>query len=95
LSRTIDYYIRFLLLAIKSKWPAWCPKKIYIQQDTETPHPKQGKEAQLNKMQAEMYARGRDVKFVTQQANSPDLNTPDFALFRAIVAVQEGCCKLQ
>ncbi len=46
-------------------------------------------------MQAEMYARGRDVKFVTQQANSPDLNTPDFALFRAIVAVQEGCCKLQ
>jgi hypothetical protein len=78
-----------LFPAILGKWPAWKQRRIRIQLDNAPPHPKPGK---LGKRIAEHLTEystdGWDIDFVTQPANSPDLNTLDLAFFRAIQSLQ-------
>jgi len=77
-----------LLPAIIEKWPTWSPKRIRIQQDNATPHPKPGTSEPLNIRLEEMRNLGWDVAFVCQPPNSPDLNTEDLAFFRGIQSLQ-------
>lgn len=77
-----------LLPAIEEKWPAWCPKRVRIQQDNATPHPPPGTNAKINAVLAAMATRGWDIQFVAQPHNSPDCNTEDLAFFRAIQSIQ-------
>lgn len=85
---TVAMYLDNLLPAIEAKWPAWCPKKIRIQQDNAKPHPKPGADEKINLRLSEMATRGFDVAFVNQPPNSPDTNTFDLAFFRAIQSIQ-------
>ena len=76
--------------AILGKWPAWEQRTIRIQLDNAPLHSKPGK---LGKRIAERLAKysttvGRDINFVTQPANSPNLNTLNLAFFRAIQSLQ-------
>ena len=77
-----------LLPAIEAKWPTWAPKRIRIQQDNATPHPKPGTSIPLDVKLQDMTTRGWDVAFVCQPPNSPDLNTEDLAFFRGIQSLQ-------
>ena len=85
---TAEYCVKYLLPAIKEKWPKWSPKRIRIQQDNATPHPKPGTHASINAKLAELATEGWDIQFVTQPPNSPDCNVLDLAFFRAIQSIQ-------
>ena len=69
------------LPALELKWPAWSPKRVRIQQDNATPHPKPGKDADINAKLEDMATRGWEVVFVCQPPNSPDCNVEDLAFF--------------
>ena len=85
---TSKYCVEFLLPAIVAKWPKWSPKRVRIQQDNATPHPKPGTDANINAKIAELAQEGWDIQFVTQPPNSPDCNVLDLAFFRAIQSIQ-------
>ena len=85
---TSKYCVEKLLPAIVAKWPQWSSKRIRIQQDNATPHPKPGTDANINAKLAELATDGWDIQFVTQPPNSPDCNTLDLAFFRAIQSIQ-------
>ena len=86
---TEDMILDNLFSAILGKWPAWEKRRIRIQLYNAPPHPKPGK---LGKRIAERLAEystvGWDISFVTQPANSLNLNTLDLAFFRAIQSLQ-------
>jgi len=67
------------LPTIEAKWPTWAPKRIRIQQDNATPHPKPGTSPGITVKLEEMRTRGWDVAFVCQPPNSSGLNTEDLA----------------
>jgi hypothetical protein len=85
---TAEYCVKYLLPAIVAKWPKWSAKRIRIQQDNATPHPKPGTDASINDKLAQLATEGWDIQFVTQPPNSPDCNTLDLAFFRAIQSIQ-------
>ena len=79
---TEDMILDNLFLAILGKWPVWEQRRIYIQLDNAPSHPKPGKFGKrITERLAEYSAVGWDIKFVTQPANSLDLNTLILAIF--------------
>ena len=87
-NKFVEMCIENLLPAIKEKWPAWCPKRIHIQQDGATPHPKPGSHPLLEAELEDMRSQGWNIGFITQPPNSPDTNTKDLAFFCAIQSIQ-------
>jgi hypothetical protein len=55
---TSKYCVEFLLPAIVAKWPHWSAKRIRIQQDNATPHPKPSTDVNINAKIAELAKEG-------------------------------------
>jgi hypothetical protein len=73
----------FVIHAIVAQWPDWCPSKIEIQQDNETPHI--SKDDADIAADTEFYGRTEngkwDVTLYHQPPNSPNMNILNLAMF--------------
>ncbi|XP_048494519.1 uncharacterized protein LOC125494769 [Beta vulgaris subsp. vulgaris] len=79
-----DMIIEVLLPAIKSNWPEFGCKQIWVQQDNARPHIKPDDEAFLQAASTD----GFDIHLVYQPPQSPDLNLLDLGFFKAIQSIQ-------
>ncbi|XP_021740858.1 uncharacterized protein LOC110707157 [Chenopodium quinoa] len=79
-----DMLVKNVIPAIISKWPDSLPKNIVIQWDNARPH-QVPNDAEF---MTATTARGFNIQFVFQPAQSPDLNVLDLGLFRSIQYLQ-------
>lgn len=73
-----------IIPSIKSKWPTYASKTIYIQQDNARPHIS---DSDVD-FRAAASSDGFDIRLVQQPPNSPDTNINDLGWFRAIQSLQ-------
>ena len=80
--------INKLLPWIEENWSTCAHKKVSVQMDNAPSHKNTNKNAQLIATLEEMAACGWAIDFVMQPPNSPNTNTKDLTLFRAIQSLQ-------
>ncbi|XP_021722427.1 uncharacterized protein LOC110689909 [Chenopodium quinoa] len=73
-----------VILGIKAKWPSHLPKDIFIQWDNARPHQIPRDE----EFESACQSKGFNIQFISQPAQSPNLNVLDQGLFNVIQSIQ-------